>query len=476
MNADLASDLAERLAVAIGAAAVTVDPAARAELARDGLRGERAALAGQQAPELPLVVVQPSDTRAVAAVLAIARETGASVLPHGGGTGLMGGAYSIRAGIALDLRRLNRVLAINTEDRIARVQSGVVFAALNDALAPHGLICGHDPWTVPIATVGGAISTHGLGYLGGRYGSIGDQVLGLTVVLADGTVVETRPAERSATGPQLRRLWIGAEGSLGIVTEAVLRVFPIPEARRLHALDFPTFAAGYAAICAMAAINLCPAMVDYGGPAEQPGTRDAAGTTPARLNLAFEGFVEEVAAAEGRALAICAAEGGHMRSGGEAERFWNERHVGPERLQSWRAGEPRQPAPGTPGSATFEYLHCYLPQSQALPFLRQATAIFGEAGAEVVEWGLWNQPELISIVARAETATAAAVTEMRAACDQVLMRAQDLGGSMEYVHGPGLRFAHLMAREHGAGIAVLRRIKHALDPANLLNPGKLGLE
>jgi alkyldihydroxyacetonephosphate synthase len=344
----------------------------------------------------------------------------------------------------------------------------VVIADLNAALAPYGLVCGHDPWTVPIATIGGVISTHGLGYLGGRYGSIGDQVLGLEVVLADGAIVRTRPAERSATGPQLRRLWVGAEGTLGVITEATLRVFPVPEARRLHALSFPTFAEGYAAICAMAAIGLRPALIDYGAPP------DAA--EPARLYLGFEGFAEEVAAAEGRGLAICRAHG--MTDLGEraADDFWNSRHVHPGRLRRRRAAEWNEPQPGTPGSDVFEFMHLYVPQSRVLEFLHRATTAFTRVGAHVTEWGLWNQPELVSLVVTRATDTPAELAAVRTAHDEVLMLAQDLGGSMEYVHGVGLRLAHLMKREHGAGLDVLRRLKHALDPDGLLNPGKLGLE
>jgi alkyldihydroxyacetonephosphate synthase len=462
-----ATPLLQRLAAIVGSAHVGTDPDALADAARDNLRAGRAALVPTLAHALPLAVVRPASTAEVAAVLVAAGEAATPVVPYGGGTGLMGGARSVAPGIVLDLRRMDRVLEVRPEDRTARVQAGVVFAHLNAALAAHGLVCGHDPWTVPIATVGGAISTHGLGYLAGRYGSIGDQVLGLEVVLADGTIVRTRPAERSSTGPQLRRLWIGAEGTLGVITEATLRVFPIPEERRLRALSFPSFTRGYAAVCAMAAVGLRPAMVDYGGPSRDEG--------PARLNLAFEGFREEVAAAEGRALAICADHGGMDLGPETAEEFFEDRHVDPDRLRGWRRGEQREPLPGTPGSSIFEYMHLYVPQSRALTFFARATDTFEAASARVAEWGLWLQPELVSLVARRPTDTPDAVLALRRAHDDVLRLAQDLGGSMEYVHGAGLRLAHLMEREHGAGLDVLRRIKGALDPDGTLNPGKLGL-
>jgi FAD/FMN-containing dehydrogenase len=467
MDATLDASLTDTLAGLVGRRHLSTDPRVREGAALDNLRRARAAVSGIPEPAIPLAVVRPASADEVVGVLNAARAAGVPVIPYGGGTGLMGGAMSVQPGIVLDLRRMDRVVAISAADRTARVQAGVVFADLNVALAPHGLTCGHDPWTVPIATIGGAISTNGLGYLGGRYGSIGDQVLGLEVVLADGTTVRTRAAERSATGPQLRRLWVGAEGALGVITEATLRVFPLPEARRLYALAFPTFAEGFAAITAMAAIGLRPTLLDYGGPPD--------GEEPARLNLGFEGYVEEVEAAERRAFGILSRHGMRDLGRAAADAFWRERHVHPERLRRWRSGENVEPAPGAPGSAVLDYLHLYVPQSCVLEFFERATARFHDAGARVSEWGLWNQPELVSLVVYCRTDTAAALTALREAHDATVALAQDLGGSMEYVHGVGLRLAHLMAREHGHGLDVLRRLKVALDPLGTLNPGKLGL-
>src|SRR5262249_22779036 len=162
--------------------------------------------------------------------------------------GLMGGARAVEPSIVLDLRGMDRVIEINPRDRTAHVQAGVVLADLGAALEPHGLIVGHDPWTDPVATVGGAISTTRRGYLAGKYGSMGDQVLGLTVVLADGSMLRTRAVPRSSTGPRLQHLFAGAEGTLGVVTEAVLRVFPRPEARGLSGYRFPGFDEGFRAV------------------------------------------------------------------------------------------------------------------------------------------------------------------------------------------------------------------------------------
>src|SRR5207248_4740373 len=135
--------------------------------------------------------------------------------------------------IILDLGAMRRIFSISRIDRLARVEAGVVLGDLDLAARSHGLMVGHDPWSQPIASVGGATSTNGVGYLAGKYGAMGDQVLGLEVVLGTGEVVCTRSVPKSSTGPQLRHLFIGAEGVLGLITRVDLRLFTIPESRAI---------------------------------------------------------------------------------------------------------------------------------------------------------------------------------------------------------------------------------------------------
>jgi FAD/FMN-containing dehydrogenase len=461
----LHAGLVARLKAAIGPGQVVTDPDELAGLARDQLRARRAFRPPAGVPAPPLAAVRPRCAEDVIAVVRLAAETKTPVVEHGGGTGLMGGALAVRPGIVLDMRSMNRVLAVSSEDRTATVEAGIVLADLNKALSPHGLILGHDPWTVPIATVGGTISTNSLGYRGAKYGSMGDQVLGLEAVLADGTMLRTRAVPRSSTGPRLHHLFVGAEGIFGVITAATLRVFPAPERRELLGLDFPSFAHGFEAVRAMFAIGLTPALIDYGGP---PG-----GT--ARMYLGFEGVTEEVVAVLGRARAIVTAHQATELPAAAAQTFWSERHVSAERLRVWRRAEREEPLPGEPGSEVFDYLHVSLPASWVLPYIERAGAIFARHGVTVREWGLWNQPELLSAVIARRTDTPADLAEIVTAMDEALMLVQDLGGSMEYVHGAGIRYAHLMAREHGASLDALRAIKRALDPDSILNPGKLGL-
>lgn len=414
--------------------------------------------------------MRPADAGAVAKTLAAASEAGVEVVPYGSGTGLMGGARSLGPGIVLDTSGLKSI-DVHADDRFAWAGAGVVLSELDEALQQHGLSVGHDPWTFPVATIGGALSTNGLGYKGGRYGGIGDQALALEVALADGTLFRTRTLSRHSAGPRIERLFIGAEGTLGVITAAALRAFPVPEAQALRAYEFERFEDGFAAIDRMTALGLRPSLLDYGEEhaSPWPDLRRREEELPT-LYLGFEGFTEDVAVSLQRAEAIVLAAGGKALPAEEATRFWEDRHVaagrfrrgGRERRSDWSAG------------LALDYIHVALPPSKVLAFRARCHEEAAQTSVAVLECGLWTGPELFSAIF-ALPAAPGGQERVAAVIDTLLKQAQDFGGSMEYVHGAGLRLAHLMSREHGDGFGLLRRLKAALDPNAILNPGKLGL-
>jgi FAD/FMN-containing dehydrogenase len=413
----------------------------------------------------PLVVARPGTTEEVSAIVQAAAEAGVSIVPYGGGSGLMGGAVALRPSVVIDLKRMNSIVEIDPENQSVRVQAGVILETLEQALNGEGLILGHDPWSLPIATVGGAISTDSLGYRGAKYGSIGDQVLGLTAVLPDGRVFERAAPAKTSVGPDLRRLFIGSEGCFGIVTEATLRAFPQPELRNMRAYRFSRFADGFAAIVEMHRIGLAPALLDYG---ERPS--EGARAAPATLYLGLEGFREEVGAQKRRARIICVKAGGRSVGHGEARAFWKGRHdVALSFAERRRRGVMRP----SPAGGSFDFVHVTLPRSRVLDYREACTPILQRYDVRVVEFGIWCWPELFSVYVTAEGADAQ--ERLCGAVDQLLSLTREMGGSIEYCHGVGIRLAHLMEREHGGGLEVMRSIKRALDPQGILNPGKLGL-
>jgi FAD/FMN-containing dehydrogenase len=307
---------------------------------------------------------------------------------------------------------------------------------------------------------------------------MGDQVLGLTLVLADASVLRTRPLPKMSVGPGLKHLFIGAEGTLGIITEAVLQVFPSPERRLLRAYHFPDFDSGFLAIEALFQRGIQPAMVDYGQTFRGARTGKRV-VTPAReralLNLAFDGLCEEVEALDARTRSLLEERGGTVLPDSAAQEFWDDRHVIAEQIRARRESGAQESAEQPLPVTLFDYIHVALPPSQVLEFKGRCLELMPRRGISIAEWGLWHRPELFSVALFRHAETMDEVSRFGEAVDEALRIVQDLGGSMEYVHGAGIRLAGLMEREHGRGLAVLRALKHGLDPADLLNPGKLGL-
>jgi alkyldihydroxyacetonephosphate synthase len=298
---------------------------------------------------------------------------------------------------------------------------------------------------------------------------MGDQVLGLEAVLPNGEVLRTRAVEKSSVGIDLNALFIGGEGCFGIITEATIRIFPEPEERLLHALLFESFEAGYQAIQELFRHRLRPALLDF-------GDSDDKLEGGAMLYLGFEGMKESVAAEAARALSICRRHGATDLPRQEAERFWRERHSIARRFLSNRRERRERGRDGV----YRDWIHVALPASQVLPFRRTAIEIIERHGVQLHESGLWVQPELFSmpLMVRAKAAAGGdrdAQLVLEETVEELLRLVQQMGGSMEYTHGVGVKLAPLMAAEHGYGLEVLRQIKKALDPNNIMNPGKMGL-
>jgi FAD/FMN-containing dehydrogenase len=474
---DIADRVAASLQEALGVDRVITDP--------NRLAGYRGVAWGPAVSKLPLarpparalVAVTPQSAADVVKVVEVARKLGAPIVPHGAGTGVHAGAAPVEGSILLDLGAMNRILSISREDRAARVEPGVLLGDLDRRAADHGLMVGHDPWSQPIASVGGAASTNGVGYLAGKYGSMGEQVLGVEAVLGTGDLFRTRPVPKSSTGPSLRHLFIGAEGVFGIITELEVRLFPIPERRVLVGYRFPRFESGLDAVLEMMAISLRPSMIDYEEDDPEPGALrlGALIDLSSLMFLAFEGFAEEVDAQQRRAGEICLRSGGEPLSEAETQEFWDTRHESADRYLQQRREDPL----GLERRArqwTSTYLNIGLPASAIQPYRERAAQEIAPYRLAVKASGLWGIPELYSVRLEHQVPDdPRAAEDLEAGTDLGLRIAQDLGGSMEYCHGVGLRLAHLMEAEHGAGMNVLRRLKAALDPDGLLNPGKLAL-
>ena len=447
----------------LGAGSVLTDPDELDLHAWDALSKSRIHPSHPIVPVLPLCICTPASTAEVQAIVGVANEALVPLVPYGGGSGLMGAAVSLTPGIVVDLRRMNAVLEIDTASFTVRVQAGTVLEALDSELQRSGLMLGHDPWTVPVATVGGAVSTNSLGYRGGKYGSVGSQMLGVEAVLPEGRVCRTRGVTKSSTGIDLNHLFIGGEGCFGILTEVTLRVYPVPEARSLQAVRFDSFARGFEAVLAFSAAGLRPMLLDYGDETEDP-------QGPSILYLGFEGKAEVVAAEEGAALAACRDRGGSRLAPDKARRFWRQRHAAARRF----AANRRERRKRSDAGIHQDWVHVALPASQVLAFRQEAIAMAAAGNVCFRESGLWTGPELFSLRLSKEGGDQAR-GELGDAVAALLRAVHRFGGSVEYCHGVGVKLAPFMSHEHGDNLELMRSVKRCLDPRGIMNPGKLGL-
>lgn len=477
MTQSASESLAAALAAIVGAEHALTDDESRERWSFDAVSpermGGRADLAGARVD----AVARPLCAAEVAAVLRLAAERGAPVIPYGGGTGVMGAVVPMRGGIALDMRRMNRILEISREDRTARVQPGVLLADLDVAARERGMMLGHDPWSLPIATVGGAISTDSVGYRASKYGSMGRQVRALEIVMANGEIVRTRPVARQSAGPMLNGLFAGAEGTMGVITEATLDLHALPEAQAFASAGFDSFEQGYPVAARLFDIGLVPALLDL---TEERGAADA--PAPCILYLLFEGCREEVEAQRRRAMDEALAGGGRDLGPGPTYEYWETRHAVAER---WRdRAQPLRPSERWRERRwrLADYLHVAMPASRVLEYKRFCERAAAREGLEIRESAVWTHPELFSVFVRAPDGNAEdardddnAALALRRGVDAMLDEALRLGGGVEYCHGLGVKLAGWAERDWGAALPLARLLKRAADPQGVLNPGKLGL-
>ena len=457
--------LAQKFAAILDSDQIVTDRRFIEEVAWDALSESRIAPQPLVQPQWPICVVQPRSTADVQGIVKIANEEMVPLVPFGGGSGLMGGALSIRPGVVIDTRSMKKILDIDPVSRSARVQCGVVLESLDERLSDHGFMLGHDPWTVPVATVGGAISTNSVGYRAGVYGSMGQQVLGLEAVLPRGEILRTRAVGKHSAGPNLNFLLIGGEGCFGVVTEATVRIFPRPESRMFAAVRFKDFETGYIAIQRCFEKRVQPALLDFGDSADKLDSG-------AMLYLVYEGNAAVIEAEAAVARSVWLAHGGTPADDKLAEEFWQHRHATARRFMANRKQRRKRGRDGI----YRDWIHVALPSSKVLCFRLAAIELIERHGLTLQESGLWINPELFSLrLGATREQTANAHEAMQRCIEQLLRLVQELGGSMEYTHGIGVKLAGLMRDEHGYGLDVLRQFKKILDPNQIMNPGKMAL-
>jgi D-lactate dehydrogenase (cytochrome) len=419
-------------------------------------------------PARPDLVCFPASTDEVVGIVGIAREFGLPLVAFGAGTSLEGHVHAIHGGIAVDLRQMNRILRVSPEDLDATVEAGVTRLQLAKALRNTGLMFPIDPGAD--ATIAGMAATRASGTTAVRYGTMRENVLGLTVVLADGRVVRTGTrARKSSAGYDLTRLFVGSEGTLGIFTEVIVRLHPLPEAVS-------------AAVCAFdsieGAVRTVITTIQFGIPVARIELLDEvqidACNRYSRLSYAvkptllfeFHGTSEPNVAEHAQAVQEIAAEHHGSRfewatTSEDRARLWRARHNTLYAALALRPGsKPWVTDVCVPISRLAD---CILETKQDLLASRALGPLVGHAGDGNFHLNFVLDPN-----------DPGELAEVQALNARLVRRALAMGGTCTGEHGIGMGKMAYLEEEHGsAALDVMRAVKRAIDPDGRMNPGKL---
>ena len=422
-----------------------------------------------QSPYRPEVVFHARFAEQVCTLLAWANSRAVPVTARGAGSDVVGACLPVQGGILLDLSKLNKVLALDAAGLFVKVGAGMIGSALEEELSQRGFTLHHSPQSLGRSSVGGWIATRACGQFSSRWGGIEDLVLAITVALADGTVVSTPLVPRAAEGPDLKSMFIGSEGTFGVILDVTMRIFPMPEFRLLESICFPTLEQGLQGMQRMMQSGLQPFLARLYDKDESPHVaRWSNSRFPNGGNLLLLGFegLHGVVEAEYEAAMRLIGQQAAVRLGPTITEGWMKNRF------DFSAVENRLNRPG--GLAeTIEVadfwggvleLHRALKMGLA-PFATEVLGHFSHAYPQGVS--------LYIILFGEESDAAAAAAQLEKIWDVAMHIALEHGAAISHHHGIGLMRQAYLAEALGKGHSVLQQIKSALDPNGILNPGKL---
>lgn len=411
----------------------------------------------------PLAVAWASSVSGVSAVVRWARANRITVVTRGAGTGVSGGAHATAGCIILSLERMNRILELNAQDEIAVVEPGVVNADLNAAAAPYGLMYAPDPASYRISTIGGNVATNAGGLRCAKYGVTRDSVLGLDVVLADGTLISTgHRTFKGVAGYDLTGLFTGSEGTLGIVVGITVRLRYLPVETRTVAAFFPDFPTAAAGVLAIGAARVQPAIMELMDRATLIALDGAHGSGlrhrgSTLLLVQTDGYGADAEAQVVRSVLLGLGGTVSTEESGEAEALVElRRHSrGDAVAEQTRVGEDV----AVPRSSLVRYVGELERMAATHRVNLKVVAHAGDGNLHPTFW--------------VQTADEDGLGRLDAALDESIAVALSMGGTITGEHGIGQYKLRWLAAEQSADVLELqRRIRTLFDPAGILNPGK----
>ncbi len=418
-------------------------------------------------PAAPDIVCFPHTVDEVAAIVKIAAAHRLPIVPFGAGTSLEGHVNAIRGGLTIDLREMNRVTRVSVDDLDATVEAGVTRLQLNKALSNTGLSFPVDPGAD--ATIGGMTATRASGTTAVRYGTMRENVLGLSVVLADGTIIRTGTrARKSSAGYDLTRLFVGSEGTLGVMTEITLRLHPLPEAVSAAVCSFASIQGAVDTVIATIQLGVPVARIELLDEVQLDAINRYSKTSyPVAPTLFFEfhsDSARHVADQAEAVQALAAERGGRGFQWAtqleDRSRLWQARH---DALYAALALRPGSRAWTTDVCVPISRLaECVAETKKENAGASFPICLVGHAGD--------GNFHLIYVL---DPTSVAELEEARRLNERMVLRALAMGGTCSGEHGVGVGKMKFLEQEHGPALEVMRTIKRALDPDNLMNPGKM---
>ena len=418
-------------------------------------------------PTPPDAVFYPRSTEDVSAAVRLCADARIPVIAFGTGTSLEGHIAAIEGGLCIDMSEMNAIVAVNVEDLDCTVQAGVTRIQLNEHLKDTGLFFPIDPGAN--ASLGGMTATRASGTNAVRYGTMRENVLAITAVLADGRIVRTSSrARKSSAGYDLTRLLVGSEGTLAVICEVTLRLYPVPEAISSAVVAFPTIHDAVA--CAITTIQMAipVARIEFLDETQIAACNAYSGLdlpVMPHLFLEFHGSPSYVAEQAAEAGSIAESHGGSgfqwATDNTERTKLWKARHDAYYAALALKPGSKGWPTdvcvPISALARCVDETRADLDQSDAI------AAIVGHVGDGNFHVIFVLDPNDPAQIAEAERLN-----------HRLVDRALAMGGTCTGEHGVGIRKMDAVEQEHGADVVdVMRRVKHALDPDGILNPGKI---
>ncbi|HLV01415.1 MAG TPA: FAD-binding oxidoreductase [Acidobacteriota bacterium] len=419
-------------------------------------------------------IVHPGSVEEISELLKIANAYRLPIVPWGGGSGTQGGAIPTYGGIIIDLKRLNKILEVNEESLYVCAQAGINGTQLEWALNEKNLTLPHYPASANCATLGGYLAPRGSGTISTKYGKAEDLVMSMQVVLPDGRIIRTPGVPNHASGPDFMRIFLGSEGTFGIISEATMRIVPLPETRLFRAVLFKSIGDGIEAGRRMMVDRLEPLVIRMYDPSSTASlVKKVLGyeLEGAYMIIGFDGWEEIAAAQEKRAMLICEALGAKDLGREPGERWWNHRYdfyyppLGLHLPQMYGTIET---------VTTFSKLEdLYWAKKKAIE------SHFGEIGIRYIghfsHWFPWGASLYDRFILEETPEDPKEALHLHNRIWTVAVRTSlENEGMINEHHGVGLKLSRYMRAQYGPAWHLLASIKEALDPNGIMNPGKVG--